>query len=441
MSNSAIKAEGLGKRYNVGLRREQYQTLRDSIAAKSKAFVRLFLGGTGGGNPRDDEFWALRDVSFEIKHGETVGVIGRNGAGKSTLLKILSRITKPTRGMAHIYGRVGSLLEVGTGFHPELTGRENIYLNGAILGMRKAEITKKFDEIVAFSEIERFLETPVKRYSSGMYVRLAFAVSAHLEPEIMLVDEVLAVGDAEFQKKCVGKMEDVSREGRTVIFVSHNMSLISSFCRRAILLSSGTVEADGAVGSTIDQYLLATAERSVAELAEIGSNRYGNRYYGCLTRIALFNEDLRPAETFSMGGGMIVHVDISVKRPFAGALAGVKISSRYGSAIHYFVSTWEGLKLNLLPGNHRFEFRIPRLLLFPGTYLVTPWIARDGDWSDDRAEGALVMTMVGKDLTGHSPDFDGYALSGGEVYVPSTCRLVFSEDRESPKPADDRLPR
>jgi lipopolysaccharide transport system ATP-binding protein len=220
MSEIAIRVEKLSKRYQIGVAQQRHDTLRDALGAN---LARLRPTRRAPRAARHaDEFWALRDVSFEVKRGEVVGIIGRNGAGKSTLLKILSRITEPTSGQAQIHGRVGSLLEVGTGFHPELTGRENIYLNGAILGMRRFEIERKFDEIVAFAEIERFLDTPVKRYSSGMYVRLAFAVAAHLEPEILLVDEVLAVGDAAFQKKCLGKMGDVAKEGRTVLFVSHS---------------------------------------------------------------------------------------------------------------------------------------------------------------------------------------------------------------------------
>jgi lipopolysaccharide transport system ATP-binding protein len=253
MSDWIIKIENLGKRYRLGRHREhqRYVALRDVIAERFKRAFR---------SPRvrpiaAEEFWALKDVSFEIKKGEVVGIIGRNGAGKSTLLKLLSRITEPSRGRIRLRGRVASLLEVGTGFHPELTGRENIFLNGAILGMTKSEIRRKFDEIVAFSEIENFLDTPVKRYSSGMYVRLAFAVAAHLEPEVLVVDEVLAVGDAEFQKKCLGKMHDVASEGRTVIFVSHNMQAISLLCSRGILLRAGSLAYAGGVKETIDLYL------------------------------------------------------------------------------------------------------------------------------------------------------------------------------------------
>jgi lipopolysaccharide transport system ATP-binding protein len=255
MSDIAIHAEHLSKRYRLG-EREPYKSLRDVIVRTASAPVRWVRqrGQPEAGNWRG-YFWALDDISFEIKQGEVVGIIGRNGAGKSTLLKILSRITKPTRGFAEIHGRVGSLLEVGTGFHPELTGRENIYLNGAILGMKRAEIERKFDEIVDFAEIEKFLDTPVKRYSSGMYVRLAFSVAAHLEPEILLVDEVLAVGDAAFQKKSLGKMEEISGTGRTVLFVSHNMGAIEELCRFAILLDKGSIVTTGPARQVVSIYL------------------------------------------------------------------------------------------------------------------------------------------------------------------------------------------
>ncbi len=261
MSGIAIRVENLGKQYRIG-KRERYRTLRDSlIDAMSAPFRRLRRAAKGNGEP--DSIWALKDVSFEIPRGEVVGVIGSNGAGKSTLLKVLSRITEPTEGRAELHGRVGSLLEVGTGFHPELTGCENIYLNGAILGMKRAEIGRKFDEIVAFAEIEKFLDTPVKHYSSGMYVRLAFAVAAHLEPEILVVDEVLAVGDASFQKKCLGKIGDVAREGRTVLFVSHNMTAMQTLCRRAIWLVEGRVAEDGRASGVVAHYLMSTAESSM----------------------------------------------------------------------------------------------------------------------------------------------------------------------------------
>ena len=271
MPPPVISVERLSKRYLVGHRAERggsstYTALRDVMGRELRNAVRKAADVVRGRQVVQgdavEEFWALNDVSFEVQEGEVLGIIGRNGAGKSTLLKILSRITEPTSGRVTLRGRVASLLEVGTGFHPELTGRENIYLNGAILGMSRAEIRKKFDEIVAFAEIERFLDTPVKRYSSGMYVRLAFAVAAHLEPEILVVDEVLAVGDAEFQKKCLGKMDEVSRrEGRTVLFVSHNMTAIAQLASRAVLLERGSVAIDGQVSAAISAYHSKKAQR------------------------------------------------------------------------------------------------------------------------------------------------------------------------------------
>jgi lipopolysaccharide transport system ATP-binding protein len=259
MSDIAIRCESLSKQYRIG-EQERYKALRDVLAdAAKEPFRRLrSVARNGNSNSKSDIrnfIWALDDVSFDVKQGEVIGIIGRNGAGKSTLLKILSRITQPTRGEAHIHGRIGSLLEVGTGFHPELTGRENIYLNGAILGMRKAEIERRFDEIVAFAEVEKFIDTPVKRYSSGMYVRLAFAVAAHLNTEILLVDEVLAVGDADFQKKCLRKMGDATKNGRTTLFVSHNMESVARLCSRALLLEKGKVDSSGTTSEVIAKYL------------------------------------------------------------------------------------------------------------------------------------------------------------------------------------------
>jgi lipopolysaccharide transport system ATP-binding protein len=253
-----IKAENVSKRYKIGNRQKPYSTLRESLIETAQKPLKFFQNRSGGAE--NNSFWALKDVTFEVMPGEVVGIVGRNGAGKSTLLKVLSRITELTEGKIELYGRVSSLLEVGTGFHPELTGRENIFLNGAILGMRRDEIARKFDEIVDFAEVEKFLDTPVKHYSSGMYTRLAFAVAANLEPEILIVDEVLAVGDAEFQKKCLGKMKDVSdKEGRTVLFVSHNMGAVRQLCQKGIYLSGGSVEFTGSADETINYYLESSA--------------------------------------------------------------------------------------------------------------------------------------------------------------------------------------
>ena len=276
----AIAVSGLGKSYFVGHEspgRHRYTALRDVIARNARDLVRKardMLGGRAVVQGDDvEEFWALRDIDFQVAKGEVIGVIGRNGAGKSTLLKVLSRITEPTEGRVEIAGRVASLLEVGTGFHPELTGRENIYLNGAILGMTRAEIRAKFDQIVAFAEIERFLDTPVKRYSSGMYVRLAFAVGAHLEPDILVVDEILAVGDAEFQKKCLGRMRDAAGDGRTVLFVSHNMAAIRALCSSCLLLRAGRLQAAGDPGDVIAQYVSYQSESLTFQRPSLSSER------------------------------------------------------------------------------------------------------------------------------------------------------------------------
>src|SRR5512134_1046216 len=267
MSKMSIEVVGLGKEYHIGGPQKSYYRLTDQLVDMATAPFRragkLLRGQASGAAELDQPIWAIKNVSFQIKTGEVVGIIGRNGAGKSTLLKILSGITDPTEGYADLYGRVGSLLEVGTGFHPELTGRENIFLYGAILGMRRHEIARKLDEIVAFAEIDRFLDTPVKHYSSGMYVRLAFSVAAHLEPDILLVDEVLAVGDLAFQRKCLGKMEDVAHAGRTVLFVSHNMGLVQTLCKRGLYLQHGLKEVDGSIGEAVDAYL-----RSLEQVGE-----------------------------------------------------------------------------------------------------------------------------------------------------------------------------
>jgi lipopolysaccharide transport system ATP-binding protein len=311
MSDVAIRVDHLSKRYYIGALQKRHDTLRDAISdfrlRISDSTRRRNPQSTMGDRQSADAIWALRDVSFEVKRGEVVGIIGRNGAGKSTLLKILSRITEPTEGRAEIHGRVGSLLEVGTGFHPELTGRENIYLNGAILGMRRVEIDRRFDEIVAFAEIDQFLDTPVKRYSSGMYVRLAFAVAAHLEPEILLVDEVLAVGDVQFQEKCLGRMSGVAKEGRTILFVSHNLRAIERLCPRSILMVSGEAAAQGASAEITPLY------RQLSH-AEISSPRDDNS--GEPLRVELTVRDGTGQMTNSWPVGNQVSMEICVPALF-----------------------------------------------------------------------------------------------------------------------------
>ncbi|MEO8192529.1 MAG: ABC transporter ATP-binding protein [Gemmatimonadales bacterium] len=326
MTQTALMVEGLAKSYRIAraLGRQPYRTLQEEVVALPK---NLWKRATGRAETMET-FWALEDVSFEVNEGEVVGIIGRNGAGKSTLLKILSRITEPTRGRADIYGRVGALLEVGTGFHPELSGRENIFLSGAILGMRKTEIARRFDEIVDFAEVEQFIDTPTKRYSSGMYTRLAFAVAAHLEPEILLVDEVLAVGDAAFQKKCLGKMEDVAGQGRTVFFVSHNNQAVRQLCTRAILLEHGRVAADGPTDSTLAVYNQRLREMRVD--AETGVNNPENRRgSGAVRFTSVSVEDLDGEEryTFAMGDTVRFRLTFDVHAPMRGLAIVVALRS------------------------------------------------------------------------------------------------------------------
>jgi lipopolysaccharide transport system ATP-binding protein len=302
MSRLAIQIQGIGKQYWLNQEDHTYKALRDVVTdAVKRPFEAIRAAASGRGRTNDpgrarkSKFWALRDISFNVEQGEVIGIIGRNGAGKSTLLKVLTRITEPTTGRAEIHGRVGSLLEVGTGFHPELSGRENVYMNGSILGMRRAEIDRKFDEIIAFAEVEKFVDTPVKRYSSGMYMRLAFAVAAHLEPEVLFIDEVLAVGDAAFQRKCLGKMDEISRHGRSVLFVSHNMSAVQSLCTRAVWLHGGRVEAIGETRSVVGSYLKTAAKFASEQVWNVPSEAPGNDRVR-LRRLAIIPSDAADAE-------------------------------------------------------------------------------------------------------------------------------------------------
>jgi len=318
MTDIAIRLENISKKYRIGKKQEKYRTLRDTlteaVVTPFRRTGRLLHGRAAEAAELNEVIWALKDVSFEVKQGEVVGIIGRNGAGKSTLLKILARITEPTSGFAEVHGRVGSLLEVGTGFHRELTGRENIYLSGAILGMKWAEIDRKFDEIVEFSGVEKFIDTPVKHYSSGMYLRLAFAVAAHLEPEILLVDEVLAVGDARFQKKCLNKMEDIGQQGRTVIFVSHNMPAITRLCERAILLEEGQVIEDGPAHQVVETYLtLDTSTTAIREWPDPEKAPGGKVARLRAVRVCL--EDGRVVESVDIHEPFRVEMEYDVLKP------------------------------------------------------------------------------------------------------------------------------
>jgi lipopolysaccharide transport system ATP-binding protein len=353
-----------------------------------------------------------------VQPGEVVGIIGRNGAGKSTLLKVLSRVTEPTRGSARIRGRVASLLEVGTGFHPELTGRENIFLNGAILGMSRAEIRAKFDEIVEFAEIGKFLDTPVKRYSSGMYVRLAFAVAAHLEPEVLIVDEVLAVGDAQFQKKCLGKMQEVSETGgRTVLFVSHNMGAVRELCSRALLLEGGRVKQDGPSSKVVDEYF---ATVSVADDIDLSrALHHGPGKWSRLHKLQLLNREGQGVTSVLMGEPLVARILVEILQPTTQVEVGLKISSRYGVGIHYYTSTWEGVSPDLDPGLYWFETVIPSVYLYPGTYLLGVWVSRPGGTSDTNVQEVGAFHVVHTNFTARPNRIEEYVVSGSEVYAPS----------------------
>lgn len=359
MTTPIITARGVGKKYNLGRSVNASKSLRETLSEAMRSPFSRARDATGTGGA---EFWALRDASFDVMTGEVMGVIGRNGAGKSTLLKVLSRITDPTTGRIEIHGRAAALLEVGTGFHPELTGRENVYLNGTILGMRKREIDRKFDEIVAFAEVEKFIDTPVKRYSSGMYVRLAFGVAAHLDPEILIVDEVLAVGDAEFQKKCLTKMSDVAHEGRTVLFVSHNMAAVRAICTSALHLRGGTVVARGPVGQVVDEYVKSAVTNVAAEL------HYAKRdSKPQFTRLAL------TSATCEYDGILQIEADLYSDHPASVAVE-MEIHDERGSPLAYVSTAPMGATLfSLQPGvAKRVRLALGPLPFARGRYDVYP---------------------------------------------------------------------
>jgi lipopolysaccharide transport system ATP-binding protein len=369
MSDIAIQTSGLGKRYRLGVHGRGYGTLREAISTAARRPFRRGANGDRRNDADENTLWALRDLSLTIRSGEVVGLIGHNGAGKSTLLKILSRITEPSAGWAEITGRVGSLLEVGTGFHPELTGRENIFLNGAILGMRREQIRARFDEIVDFAEIERFLDTPVKRYSSGMSVRLAFAVAAHLEPEILLVDEVLAVGDASFQRKSLAKMTEVAREGRTVVFVSHNLAIIRALCRRGVLLERGTVVIDAPVKEAINSYLAGLERAASTELLERSDRDRRGWRDTLIRRVDVRDASGGPPDAIVAGQPMTIVIEVTEPVPrmecelvIANAL-GQPVAT-LDSAVSAEADTRDS------PGSTRIECELDTLPLVPGRYRV-----------------------------------------------------------------------
>ena len=381
MRDIAVHVEKLSKKYLIGSEKKSYSRFGDKVVdmlvTPFRRVGKLLSGQVAGASDLDQAFWALQEISFEIKRGEIVGIIGHNGAGKSTLLKILSRITEPTSGYADIYGRVGSLLEVGTGFHPELTGRENVYLNGSILGMRKAEINKKFDEIVDFAEIDQFIDTPVKHYSSGMYVRLAFSVAAHLEPEILLIDEVLAVGDVSFQKKSLGKMEDVSHQGRTVIFVSHNMNALQRLCPKSILLDHGRLSMQGNTTDVIEKYLSFVSSKSIGPKGWIDLSTQKREGTGKVRFTAVSYTSLNQSLGFYpyTNGPLEFSVKlISDSERLVGSIA-LTIFDRYGTKLVNVDTLALGRSISLCEGENNIKLQIDQLHLNPGAYMLGLWVA------------------------------------------------------------------
>jgi lipopolysaccharide transport system ATP-binding protein len=385
----AIRAEQLGKKYVIGhqAERERYVALRDVLARGAWNAIRktsdLIRGRAIVTGDTVEEFWALKNVSFEVKRGEVVGIIGRNGAGKSTLLKILSRITEPSEGRVTIHGSVASLLELGTGFHPELTGRENIYLNGAILGMKRAEIKRKFDEIVAFAEIEKFLDTPVKRYSTGMYLRLAFAVAAHLEPEILVVDEVLAVGDAEFQKKCLGKMSEVAGRGRTVLFVSHNMDALLRVCGTGLLLASGRIEMRGEADKCVEHYLRKPKPGEISHVLEFTRATIDRPH---VTRIEVLDEKGMPLLCPKTWDYVKFRIFFRSQERIKNASVVLYISTVTGTLLSLCsTSPDSACPMDIEPGEHFVDCDFPNLMLSAGSFIIGGGLAIPNvEWLDNQ---------------------------------------------------------
>jgi lipopolysaccharide transport system ATP-binding protein len=422
MADAIVQVENLGKRYMLGhQQQERYTALRDVITNGAKRLFQSIQNPKSKIQNPPNEFWALKDVSFEIKQGDRVGIIGRNGAGKSTLLKVLSRITEPTTGSIRIKGRVASLLEVGTGFHPELTGRENIFLNGAILGMTKVEIQRKFDEIIAFAEIEQFLDTPVKRYSSGMFVRLAFAVAAHLEPEILIVDEVLAVGDVQFQKKCLGKMQDISQDqGRTVLFVSHSMEAVQRLCSKCLMLDRGKLASYGDTLSIVPLYLASNRSKaSPCEWIDLSNqHRSGN---GEARFLAIHYSSLNQAVGFQpySSGSLVFLLDIESSYLFQTiASFAVTIYTQSGIILVNADVSLLGKTLSLQKGRNILQLKIESLNLAPGTYTIGLWMSQTKTGEAlDYLESAFEIEVI--DLTPKIFSATNYGLV--------TCKFSLSE--------------
>ena len=427
MSRPIILVENLSKQYSIGARREAYGTFRESLARAAVApFKRIrntvqqaFSGpARKQSQPDNNTFWALKDVSFQLQPGEVTGIIGRNGAGKSTLLKVLSQITEPTVGRVELYGRIASLLEVGTGFHPELTGRENVYLNGAVLGMSRREIRQKFDEIVSFSGVEQFLETPIKRYSSGMQVRLAFSVAAHLEPEILIVDEVLAVGDAEFQRRCLGKMDDIAHSGRTVLFVSHNMGAVQRLCSRGICLDRGRVVADGGIDRTIKHYMEAQFQDTPSE-TRLGSGPL------FIEKVVLKNSHGEVASQFAPGDELTINVAFRAANRIPSPMFWFAIESQYGSLCGASMLL-DGKSPDSIEGDGQLSCIFRSLPFMPQEYVVSMGVrAADGVTILSPTNQCAAFNIIGqlRDYGLASPFADSLSSSCAPALFPYEWKL------------------
>jgi len=431
MNDTVIKVEGVSKQYrlgNIGTGTFRHDVNRwwHQLRGKGDPYLKIGEANDRSKKGESEYVWALKNISFEVKKGEILGIIGKNGAGKSTLLKILSRTTLPTTGNLKIKGRIASLLEVGTGFHPELTGRENIFLNGAILGMTKHEIKRKFDEIVDFSGVEKYIDTPVKRYSSGMYVRLAFAVAAHLEPEILIVDEVLAVGDAEFQKKALGRMKEVSSgQGRTVLFVSHNLAAIDALCTKGLVLNNGTMVFDGNVQDAINVYTSSNLIKKdgKVEFTGLQVERFGAKEWCELQFIELVNASGLTVNSFLMGEKMLIRFAAKFFKTSDDFEIGIAIGNFQGVYSHYFVSGWEGFSSIKSTGPATIEIEVPQVVLFPGEYNINIWICIKGAYYDDAVHNAISFTVIEGKVNSENTYFERFS-KNTQVYIKTNWKQI-----------------
>lgn len=422
--STAIKIENISKVYRLGM--VSRTTMKEDLKRFYKKLIKgvepLYEGAIANNRnvkEKSDYVWSLKDINLEIKQGEVIGIIGKNGAGKSTLLKILSRVTQPTTGSIKYNGRIASLLEVGTGFHPELTGRENIFLNGAILGMTKSEIKRKFNEIVDFSGVGNYLDTPVKRYSSGMYVRLAFAVAAHLEPEILIIDEVLAVGDAEFQKKCLGKMKSVSGEGRTVLFVSHNMDAVNSLCSRVVMLEHGQKVFDGDTKEGVNFYLRSGVEENFGQISytdfQNSALRSGKKDLLKIHAIKMFNKSGEISGQVYQNEDMALQIDFECTDYTVAPEVGFAIKNPSGAQLSYIVSDWYTPIRNLKIGVYSYRFDLKKLSILPGEYLLDVWARPQMNMpSDDYIESVLTLRVIQSE-SNQNTNYSFYAKNGAII--------------------------